>query len=194
MPRLPMSAEPQRPPGHWEDGDLPSNCAIGAATIIRGPMAFKRFESRLADALVIGASSTLDGVQFALGSDARLRIGDFCYLTATVLLAEAEITIGNFVVIGWNTTIADTDFHPIEPAQRVLDARALSPLGRDLKRPAVIRAPVVIEDDVWIGPSVAILKGVRIGRGAFIEPGAVVTRDVRPGAHILGNPAREVEG
>ena len=52
-------------------------------------------------------------------------------------------------------------------------------------------ASVLIEDDVWIGPSATILKGVRIGRGAFIEPGAVVTRDVRPGAHVEGNPARE---
>lgn len=179
------------PPGGWEDGELPPNCAIGPRTVIRGSLAFKRFHSRRYDAIRIGGNSTLDGVQFALGPDGRIRIGDFCYFTSAVLLAELEISIGSYVVIGWNTTIADTDFHPVAPAQRILDARALSPLGRDLERPLVLRAPVVIEDDVWIGPSVAILKGVRIGRGAFIEPGAVVTRDVRPGARVVGNPARE---
>jgi acetyltransferase-like isoleucine patch superfamily enzyme len=178
-------------PGGWEDGELPPNCAMGPGTVIRGSLAFKRFQSHRDDALVIGENSTLDGVQFALGADGRIRIGDFCYFTSAVLLAEVEISIGSYVVIGWNTTIADTDFHPIAPALRILDARALSPLGRDHERPPILRAPVVIEDDVWIGPSVAILKGVRIGRGAFIEPGAVVTRDVRPGTRVVGNPARE---
>jgi len=179
------------PRGGWEDGELPPNCAIGAGTVIRGSRAFKRFASRRPDAMRIGANSTLEGVQFAVGTDGRVRIGDFCYLTFVVLLAELEISIGSYVVIGWNTTIADTDFHPSAPAQRILDARALSPLGGGLERPPIVRASVLIEDDVWIGPSATILKGVRIGRGAFIEPGAVVTRDVRPGAHDEGNPARE---
>jgi acetyltransferase-like isoleucine patch superfamily enzyme len=51
---------------------------------------------------------------------------------------------------------------------------------------------VIIEDDVWIGPNVTILKGVRIGAGAFIEPGSLVTRDVPPRARVLGNPAQVV--
>ena len=50
--------------------------------------------------------------------------------------------------------------------------------------------PVVIADDVWIGPNVTILKGVRIGAGAFIEAGALVTRAVPPRARVLGNPAQ----
>jgi acetyltransferase-like isoleucine patch superfamily enzyme len=51
---------------------------------------------------------------------------------------------------------------------------------------------VWIEDDVYIGPSVTILKGVRIGKGAFIEPGSMVTRDVPALTRVLGNPARVV--
>jgi acetyltransferase-like isoleucine patch superfamily enzyme len=51
---------------------------------------------------------------------------------------------------------------------------------------------VVIEDDVWIGPNATILKGVRIGTGALIEAGALVTRDVPPRVRILGNPAQIV--
>jgi acetyltransferase-like isoleucine patch superfamily enzyme len=53
--------------------------------------------------------------------------------------------------------------------------------------------PVVIEDDVWIGWNATILKGVRVGAGAVVEPGAVVTRDVPPGARVAGNPARRVD-
>jgi acetyltransferase-like isoleucine patch superfamily enzyme len=48
----------------------------------------------------------------------------------------------------------------------------------------------VVGDDVWIGWNATILKGVTIGAGAVVEPGAVVTRDVPPGAIVGGNPAR----
>jgi acetyltransferase-like isoleucine patch superfamily enzyme len=50
----------------------------------------------------------------------------------------------------------------------------------------------VIEDDVWIGPNATILKGVRLGAGAWIEPGSLVARDVPPGSRVLGNPAQIV--
>jgi acetyltransferase-like isoleucine patch superfamily enzyme len=53
--------------------------------------------------------------------------------------------------------------------------------------------PVTIADDVWIGIGAIVLKGVRIGRGARIAAGAVVTRDVPEGAMVAGNPARVVE-
>ena len=67
-----------------------------------------------------------------------------------------------------------------------------SPLGNGRERPAVACRPVVIEDDVWIGPNATILKGVRIGAGAFVEPGTLVTRDVPPGARVMGNPVQVV--
>jgi len=49
---------------------------------------------------------------------------------------------------------------------------------------------VVIEDDVWIGTRVIILSGRRIGKGAILAAGAVITRDVPPYAMVGGNPAR----
>ena len=50
----------------------------------------------------------------------------------------------------------------------------------------------MIEDDVWIGPNATILKGVRIGAGAWIEAGSLVTREVPPRSRVLGNPAQIV--
>ena len=44
--------------------------------------------------------------------------------------------------------------------------------------------PVVIEDDVWIGYNATVLKGVRVGAGAVVAPGAVVLRDVAPGSWV----------
>jgi acetyltransferase-like isoleucine patch superfamily enzyme len=94
------------------------------------------------------------------------------------------------VTIGWNATIADSDFHPIAPALRVLDAIACSPAANKAPRPRILMEPVVIEDYVWIGPNATILKGVRLGAGCVVEPGALVTRDIPPRSRVLGNPAR----
>lgn len=176
--------------GSWTDGELPANVQVGLNTVITADYAFRRFFSTHSPALVIGSHCTLDGVHFALGKDARARIGDYCYFTNAVLLCELELQIGNYVVIGWNATIADTDFHPIAPAERIADAVAVSPLGNGRPRPPIKREAVIIEDGVWIGPNATILKGVRIGAGAFIEAGSLVTRDVPPRSRILGNPAQ----
>jgi acetyltransferase-like isoleucine patch superfamily enzyme len=90
-------------------------------------------------------------------------------------------------------TIADSDFHPLAPALRVADSIALSPVGDRSRRPPIEVRPVVIEDDVWIGYNATILKGVRVGAGAVIAPGAVVVRDVTPGSYVAGNPATVME-
>jgi acetyltransferase-like isoleucine patch superfamily enzyme len=50
----------------------------------------------------------------------------------------------------------------------------------------------VVEDDVWIGFGAIVLSGSRIGRGAVIAAGAVVTSDVSPYAIMAGIPAREI--
>ncbi len=177
----------------WDGGTPPNTVYLGEGTVVNGQQAFKRIVSELPDALVIGKQCTLDGVQFSIGAGAKIRIGDCCCVTGAILMAEMSIVIGCFVLIGWNTAIADSDFHPIAPAERIADAMACSPAGKHMVRPAVARAAVVIEDDVWIGPNCTILKGVRIGRGAWIGPGSVVTRDVAAESQVWGNPAREVE-
>jgi acetyltransferase-like isoleucine patch superfamily enzyme len=177
-------------PGKWMNGPLPANVSAGAGTVITGELAFKRFHGERADALRMGEQCTMDGVHFDLGKAGKITIGDYCYFTNVVLLCELEVQVGSFVLIGWNTTITDTDFHPIAPADRIADAIACSPLGKGRPRPAVVRRPVIIEDEVWVGPNATILKGVRLGRGAFVEPGALVTKDVPPRMRVMGNPAQ----
>lgn len=53
-------------------------------------------------------------------------------------------------------------------------------------------APVLIADDVWLGSNAVVLPGCRIGRGAVVAAGAVVTRDVGPYEIVAGVPARVI--
>jgi acetyltransferase-like isoleucine patch superfamily enzyme len=176
----------------WTDGKLPRNVRIGANTVITGPDAFKRFRTQQDPGLVIGANCTMDLTHFSFQPGGQVSIGDGCVFASVVLLCEERITIGNHVAIGWNTYVMDADFHPMEPAQRLADAFACSQLGAaaGLERPPVPTRPVVIDDDVWIGPGCMVFKGVHIGAGSFIEPGSVLTTDVPPRSRVLGNPAR----
>jgi acetyltransferase-like isoleucine patch superfamily enzyme len=163
---------------------------VGTGTVIGGEQTFKRFRAKSDGALLIGANCTMEGVHFAIEAQGRVTIGDYCYFTNALLLCELELRIGSYVMMGWNSSIADSDFHPIDPAERIADAIACSPQGEGRPRPPISKRPVIIEDRVWIGPNATILKGVRIGEGAFIEPGSLVTRDVPPRARVLGNPAQ----
>jgi serine acetyltransferase len=56
----------------------------------------------------------------------------------------------------------------------------------------VKQGPVIIEDDVWLGTNAVVLPGVRVGRGAVVGAGAVVTRDVAPFTVVAGVPARPI--
>jgi hypothetical protein len=95
--------------------ELPSNVRLGAnSSVIAGN--FRRFRSRADPGLTIGDNCTMDGVHFSAGLASRIEIGDFCYFTNALLLCEEHIQVGNYVILGWNATIADSDFHPIAPA------------------------------------------------------------------------------
>ena len=168
----------------------PPNIHIGVDSFVGGPQLLRRFFSEREPAVTIGEHCHLEDVQLALGKRARVSIGDHVFAAGLIILAEQEIRIGQRVMFSFNVVIADTDFHPLDPAQRMLDAIAVSPLPGERARPVIETAEVVIADDVWIGPNVTILKGVTVGAGAFIEPGSLVTRDVPARARVLGNPAQ----
>ena len=53
--------------------------------------------------------------------------------------------------------------------------------------------PVVVEDDVLVGANAVVIEGVRVGTGAVVAAGAVVTEDVPPGAVVAGTPARIIK-
>lgn len=113
------------------------------------------------------------GVRIEVYDNAVLSIGKGTYLNRNVhIVAKESVVIGQQVKIGWDTVIMDTDLH-----------------GHSGK-PARSR-PVVIGDNVWIGCRALILKGVRIGDGAIVGAGAIVTKDVPPLA-VVASPSASV--
>jgi acetyltransferase-like isoleucine patch superfamily enzyme len=103
-----------------------------------------------------------------------LRIGDRTFINSGVsICAQSAVSIGSDCAIGNYSLIMDTDFHVP---------------GDLLALPAA--HPVVIEDGVWLGARVTVLKGVTIGEGAVVAAGAVVTKDVPPRTVVGGVPAR----
>ena len=120
-------------------------------------------------------------------------VGSDCILVGAAFMCAERIAIGKRVILSYNVTIADSDFHPMDPAERRRDAVANSPFGNKSNRPMIITQPVEIADDVWIGIGAIILKGVRIGKGAQVGAGAVISRDVPEGARVFGNPATRAE-
>lgn len=109
----------------------------------------------------------------------RLLIGQSTYVNRfTMFDASLHIRIGAECMIGPYCYITDHDH----------GAGAAGPVSAQ----ALVEAPVMVGNNVWIGAHAVILKGVSIGDNAVIAAGAVVTADVGPGERVAGVPARRI--
>jgi acetyltransferase-like isoleucine patch superfamily enzyme len=110
---------------------------------------------------------------------AQLKIGNNTGMSGVSIYCSKNIIIGNYVNIGGNVSIWDTDFHPLD-----FEARR----QHDIEK--IMSLPVHINDDVFIGANSIILKGVTIGERSIIGAGSVVTKNVPCDQIWAGNPAR----
>lgn len=113
----------------------------------------------------------------------NIALGDDVYIgpRAMFISSDSTITIGNKVMFGPGVTISTGDHNISRPGIFIKDNLVKNP-ENDL--------PVVIEDDVWIGSNVIILKGITIGRGSVVAAGSLVTRNVPPYCIFAGLPAK----
>lgn len=112
---------------------------------------------------------------------AALTIGNNVGMSSTRLWIHESAKIGNNVKIGGCVLITDTDAHPMDY------------MARRSSNEGTKSAPVVIEDDVWIGAHCIILKGVTIGARSVIGAGSVVTKSIPADCVAAGNPCRVIK-
>ncbi len=185
----------RRVEGDWWKEPIPPNIEFGVGFYCETAQIFRHFKNRQPRAVIIGDHvSCYAGCSFALGKNGTCRIGDFTLLNGALIMAEERIEIGSHCLISWNVGIADSDFHPLAPNERLIDAEALAPFfeGRP-PRPPIRTAPVIIRDNVWIGMNAVILKGVEIGENSVVAAGSVVTKSIPANVVVAGNPAIQVK-
>ena len=180
--------------GGWDYNTLPENVQVGEGCYLERKNSMERYRSVRQPGLKLGNRvKAFTWTEFNIEPSGSLEIGDDTILAGAVFMCAESIKIGKRVVVSYNVTIADCDFHPLDPESRKQDAIANAPQGDRSQRPPLVSRPVVIEDGVWIGIGAIILKGVHVGSGAHVSAGAVVTADVPAGMIVGGNPARIID-
>lgn len=131
-------------------------------------------------------------VKIGAGSEMKplgnISVGDYVEIGPRALFwtTRAKIVIKNHVIFGPDVKIITGD-HPTNIIGKyIMDIS-------DEEKPADCDMDVVIEDDVWLGCNVTILKGVRIQTGTIVAAGSVVTKDTEPYGIYGGVPAKKIK-
>jgi acetyltransferase-like isoleucine patch superfamily enzyme len=165
------------------------------------------------DANVELGAGDAQGRRVTLGSGARIRSGSIVYggvragarlRTGHRVLVREQTTLGDDVLLGTDTIIeghtrigdrVSIQSRVFIPSETAIGSDVFIGPGATLtndpfpvRRKGPLRGPT-LEDGVSIGAAAIILPGVRIGRGAFVAAGAVVTRDVPAATLAIGVPA-----
>src|ERR1041385_1563362 len=120
--------------------------------------------------------STIATLEVSIGPEGTLEIGDQTFINyGTSIGATKHVRIGPRCNIGSHVMMIDNDFHRLEPERRP----EVPPSG-----------PIVLEENVWLGSRVIVLRGVTIGAHSAIGAGSVVVDDVPSRSLAVGVPAR----
>ena len=149
---------------------------IGRIIIFRTP----KSEIRIGNHCVFNSSSKLNfrGINHPCilqtgTKHARITIGDHVEMSGCSIVCNDSVIIGNNVLFGANCQIGDRDGHQ--------DRYASKP------------APIIIEDGVWLGMNVTVLKGVTIGKNTIIGANSLVTKDIPANCIAVGSPCKVIK-
>lgn len=181
----------------------PSMCFVdsGAKVKIDKYLNFNRqwdnqrmLRNKMAGSLYIGKGASLEvdafdvyaGSRITVNQGAKLSLGSGYMNHECVIDCFSSISIGYGVVISERVVIRDADNHTIQSIVTETNSEKKS-----AEKPSM--ASIVIQDHVWIGMNVMVLKGVTIGEGAVVAAGSVVNKDVPPHCLVAGVPAKVVK-
>lgn len=133
--------------------------------------------------LEVDSFDAYSGCRINVNSGAKLTLGSGYMNHDSVIDCFESISVGEHVVISERVVMRDSDNHGV---------CSLKDNCKITGKPS-FSAPIVIEDHVWIGMNVIILKGVTIGEGSIIAAGSVVTRDVPAHCLAAGVPAKVIK-
>lgn len=158
----------------WDDQRMWKNKMVGSLYVAKGAV------------LEVDAFDVYAGSRINVNTGAKLSLGSGYVNHDCVIDCFSSISIGHEVAISERVVIRDSDNHAIVTESNRNE-------GSTMNVDKQVSAPIVIQDHVWIGMNVIILKGVTIGEGAIVAAGSVVNKEVPPHCMVAGIPAKVVK-
>ncbi len=148
----------------------------------------------------VGEDCVLECKIYFETQDGNVKFGNNVYVGNSTIICRSNVTFEDNIFVAWGCCFYDHDSHSLSYLERRNDlTRQIDDLrnGRNFiasKDWSVVSTkPIHICSDAWIGMNVIVLKGVRIGKGAVVAAGSVVTKDVPDWTVVAGNPAKVVK-
>lgn len=179
----------------WFNKSLPGNISLDEMAYPDTSYSFTTFFSEKPVGFCLGyASGNYGHGIFTAGKNGEIKIGKFVVLQCTRIICNLAVTVADHCMFSWGSVITDSwvAAKTLSPdARRLMLEKTSRSFNRHLE--FVEPAPVIIEENVWVGFDAVILPGVRIGRGAVIGCKTIVSEDVPPYAVVVGNPSRVIK-
>lgn len=163
--------------------------AIGASTLRKMSL-----QARFPGITFVGRVTVGPNCSIVAGGNAVLRV-ESCHIARGVTLTAgpgAELVIDADFIGPWSSVVARSSV-VIAKGSKLAERVSVRDSDHDhsfpLREGVFVTAPVHLGEDVWLGAGSSVLKGCRIGAGATVAAGAVVTRDVAEGVTVGGVPA-----
>ncbi len=143
---------------------------------------------------MIGDNTQILGQIVVLAHGGSIQLGAWCFVGENSRIWSGQsIRIGDRVLISHGVNIHDTISHSLSADSRHKHLIQIVSKGHPKQFSDLpSQAPIIIEDDVWLGFNSVVLRGVTIGKGSIVGAASVVTKNVEPFSIVVGNPARVV--
>ena len=174
--------EPKHLEHDWFSRPLPPNVQLGERSWLYSSFAFSHCNCQSKPGLHVGNNTGLyHGTFFDLGPEAEITVGNYCSLVGVIFATNGRVAIDDYTLIAHEVVIADNSWY-IPGAHRAV--------GQGMPVQSQPKNSVEIGRNVWIGAQSIVVGNIRIGEGAIIGAGTLVTQYVPPYTLCAGNPMR----